>query len=149
MIGLSITERAGLEAAYTWSDAIWTIALTLLLIVWAVGGIWLLIALFRNRYAPKWLKGLLLVATVFIPPAGVAAAFSAWVVTRSHRRAAEADRELAEFRAWKAEHETAVERSPEAPPVAPDETPDAPARRLPFPPRPGSAAAPASGSDER
>ena len=122
-------------AAYTLSDAIWTIVLAVLLVVWVVGGIWLLVALFRNRYAPSWLKGLLLVATIFIPPAGVAAAFSVWVVTRSHLRAAEADPERAEFRAWNAERETTAETPAEAPSAAPDEAPVVSARRLPFPPQ--------------
>jgi hypothetical protein len=133
MIGPSSKERSGLVAAYTLSDAIWAIVLFVVLVAFLVGGIWLLVALFRNHDVPNWLKGLLLVVSLFLPPAGVVACFAVWIVTRSHHRAAETDPELAEFRSWKAERETTADELLE--PAPPDGTPAVSARRLPFPPR--------------
>lgn len=84
--------------AYSSGDVVWTMVVFLLWVGFLAIGLWLLVALIRNRNLPLWAKLALGVFVVFIPWLGVIALFVVWFVTRSSGRD---DVELVEFRSWK------------------------------------------------
>jgi hypothetical protein len=125
------TKEKAVLAVYSSGDGVRTILIFLGWIVFLGGGIWLLINLFRSRNLPNWAKGILLVVVVIFPPLGIGVCLVVWFVMRSRSRTAEAEA-------------PGVPAATSKPPSANEALQ---ARRRPFPPHPGSATAPASGSE--
>ena len=72
-------------AVYSSGDAIRTFLLSLVLIALWGFGIWLLVAACRNRSVQLWVKGLLVLLVIILPPLGFFGCLAFWLDSRRSR----------------------------------------------------------------
>jgi len=72
-------------AAYSLGDVIWTLLIFLAWIAFLGFGFWLLIAIVRNRAVEVWVKILLVLLIIVLPPVGFLGCLAFWLDTRKNR----------------------------------------------------------------
>jgi hypothetical protein len=74
-----------LVAAYSLGDAIRTLLVFLAWIAFLGFGFWLLVAAVRNRAVSLWIKVLLVLLIIVLPPVGFLGCLAFWLDTRKNR----------------------------------------------------------------